>query len=123
MKPLKASIPLFLVFIVLSLIGSVYAPDVVDVSEFPQRLADAMGLQLIAGQLLASALVLALFLLPTLLLTNKYNSQSMAVLLMGISVMGFLIAATWLPYWFLLIIVLIVAMMYAGKMRDFLGGS
>lgn len=122
MKPLKASVPLFLVFIVLSLIGPVYAPDVVDISEFPQRLADAMGLQLIAGQLLASALVLCLFLLPTMLLTNKYRSQSIAVLIVGISVMGFLVATTWLPYWFLLVIVLIVALMYAGASRDFLGG-
>ena len=123
MKPLKASIPLFLVFIVLSLIGSVYAPDVVDISEFPQRLSDAMNLPLIAGQMLASALVLCLFLLPTMLLTNKYRSQSVAVLIVGISVMGFLVATTWLPYWFLLVTVLIVALMYSGKMRDFLGGS
>lgn len=123
MKLLKASIPLFLVFIVLSMIGPVYAPDTVDISEFPQRVADAMGLSLIAGQLLASSLVLCLFLFPVMLLMNKRHNQSVAVLIVGISVMGFLIAATWLPYWFLLIIVLIVAMMYAGKMRDFLGGS
>jgi len=119
MKPLKASIPLFIILLVLTHIPFVYAPDGIDLSEIPQRLADSMNVPLLAGQLLASALILAMFLFPTLLLTNKYNSQSVAVLIMGVSVMGFLIAVSWLPYWFLLIIVLIVALMYSGKMRDF----
>lgn len=121
---LKASpIPLFIVFIASMLILPVYAPEGVDLSEFPQQLADAMNLPLIAGQMLASTLILFLFLAPTLLLLNKHASQSTAVLVVGISVMGFLIGAGWLPYWFLLVLCLLVAVMYAGKFRDFLSGG
>lgn len=94
----------------------------IDVSQVPQRIADMLGLPLLAGQMLISIIFMCLLMFPAMLLTNKWASQSLAVLVVGIGSMGFLIAAGWLPYWFMLIIALIVALMYAGKMRDFVGG-
>lgn len=95
----------------------------IDISQVPQRIADMLGLPLLAGQMLISIIFMCLIMFPALLLTNKWSSQSLAALITGIGAMGFLIAAGWLPYWFLLIICLIVALMYASKMRDFLGGK
>lgn len=94
----------------------------VDLSEMPQRLGDSLGMSLLAGQMLSSAIVLALFLFPTMLLTKRSGQQGMAVIIMTFMVMGSLVAFGWLPIWFLLVTALLVALLFAGKMRGYIGG-
>lgn len=95
--------------------------DVVDISEFPQALATALGLPLFAGQLLACAIILCLFLFPTMLLTHKKTQQELPIVIVGVMAIAVLVAFTWLPYWILLILCLIVALMYATRMKKVLG--
>jgi len=101
----------------------VRADDGVDISQFPQTLSDALGIPLIAGQMLASMLFLCLFLFPTMLLTNKRSNQFVAIIFVGLGCLGVTVALTWLPYWFFLIICMIVALMFAGTMRDLITGK
>jgi len=94
--------------------------DTVDISEVPQRLATALGLELLAGRMLASSIFLCLTVFPTLLLTNKYKNQGEAAIVVGILSIGFLVAAGWLSYWFLLIISLITAYLFSTKIKEFI---
>lgn len=108
--------PLFLVFS----IPSVYAEDV-DLSQIPNNLAEKTGIPLFAGQLLCSAIILFMFLLPLTILTRKRGSSWLAELIVGFIILGVCIALGWLPYWIMLVICLIVAGMYASKMKNVFG--
>ena len=98
-------------------------PGGVNLSEFPTALANQFGISLYAGQILASAIVIAFFVFPTLFLQKKYNFSPIISLLMGFVVMGFCVALGWLDIFFMLIICLITALMFSGTMRDLLSGS
>lgn len=113
---------LFLLSIIAVLISQAQTVHAVDLSELPQRLGDSLGMSLLAGQMIASSIVLALFLFPTMLLTKKSGQQGMAVIIMSFMVMGSLVAFGWLNIWFLLVTALLVALLFAGKMRGYIGG-
>jgi len=104
---------------ILFFIPIVHADGEVDLTQLPQALADALTIPLFAGQILTSAIFLALFLFPTLMLTRNM----IAPLLMGMIVLGFCTAMTWLPFWFLLIICLLVALLFGGKVRVWITGG
>jgi len=115
----KIFILLWLVYSVL-LIYPVYATgEEVDLADFPKQLSKKLNIPLFAAQLLTSGLFLALFLFPVFILTKNI----LAHLMIGFIIMGFCIAMGWLPYWFFLIIIMIVALMYSGKMRDWISGG
>lgn len=107
------------------MLGSIllFASETVNLADVPQYLADNLGVGLIGGQMIASLIFLCLVLFPTMLLTNKRSNQYISVLIVGIGCLGTLVGIGWLHYWFLLIIVVIVALMFSGTMRDFLGGK
>lgn len=94
-----------------------------NITAIPENLADKMGMPLLAGQLLCSAILLLIFIMPTALIARKKGNAWVAELIMGLVVMGVCIALTWLPYWFILVICLIVAAMYANKAKGALGGK
>lgn len=100
-----------------------YAEGEVDLSKFPERLSEMLGINEFAGELLASTLLMALFLFPAMMLARGKVSQEYVILFVGFSVMGISIALGWLPYFMLLIIVMLVALLYAGKMREWIGGK
>jgi len=95
-------------------ISPAHAEDI-DFSVIPQNLADKMGIPLFAGQLLCSTIILLIFVLPTALIARKKNASPIAELMLGLCIMGFCLALGWLPYWILLILVMLVAFMYADK--------
>jgi len=74
-----------------------------------------MGIPLFAGQLLCSTIILLIFVLPTALIARKKNASPIAELMLGLCIMGVCLALGWLPYWILLILVMLVAFMYADK--------
>lgn len=102
-------------------ISHVYAPEdnTIELSEFDDYLADRIGIPLFAAQILCSVIVMGLFMFPTLVLTQHVGAH----LVMGLGTMGFCIAIGWLPYWFLFILSFIIALMYGGKMRDWISGG
>jgi len=109
----------WLIYFALLLIYPVHATEEVDLADFPKQLSKKLNIPLFAAQLLTSGLFLALFLFPVFILTKNI----LAHLMIGFIIMGFCIAMGWLPYWFFLIIIMIVALMYSGKMRDWISGG
>ena len=122
--PIKAFLLslIFLSLITFSFSMSVYAledDDVVDFSKIPERIAEALNISLFPAQLITSCIIMSIFLFPTLLLTRN----PMAHLSVIIMTMGVCIALTWLPYWFLLILSVLIALMFSGKMRGWITGG
>jgi len=85
-----------------------------------------MGIPLFAGQLLCSTIILLIFVLPTALIARKKGGSPIAELMLGLCSMGVCLALGWMPYWILLVLVLLIALMYgsaiAGKFSP-KGGS
>lgn len=90
----------------------------IDLTAFPQALADQLGITLFAGQICASLIVLLLAMLPVVAYTRGKNQ--FAILLIGLVSLGFVTAVGWLPYWFMVIIVLLVAFLFSGQMRSWI---
>lgn len=95
----------------------------VELSEFPASLASQFGISLFAGQILASSIVVAFFLFPTIFLQKQYNFSSFATLIVGMMTMSLCVALTWLPVWVFAITAMLIAIMYAGQILKIFGGE
>jgi len=105
-------------------ISPAHAEADIDFSAIPQNLADKMGIPLFAGQLLCSTIILLIFILPTALIARKKNASPIAELVLGLCAMSVCLALGWLPYWLLLILSFLIALMYADKITGkFSGGK
>jgi len=107
------SLPLF--FLALTLIIPVYADDEPDINlvNLPEQLGDAWGISSFAAGLFMSTVLLFAFLLPLVV----WRKTGLITLIVGFSIMGFCIAIGWLPYWIMLLISLLIASMYASKIK------
>jgi hypothetical protein len=117
----KLNLALLFFFILFSLCISVYAiedDDVVDISKLPNKIAEALHAPLFAGQILASAIPFGLICFPPFLLTKNSMAHVSAIILS----LSFSIAIGWLPVWIFLILCLLIGLMFAGQMRDFITG-
>lgn len=113
-------IPLFF-FILLNLFSPVYATSDVNMSAIPSYLADKLSIPTFAGQILATTIILMITLLPIALI--RHRRGFVVELVVGTVVLGFSIAIGWLPYWFLLVVCLLIAGMFAGNMRKWVTGG
>lgn len=95
----------------------------VNMTSFPDNLARQLGIEVYAGNILASLIVIALFVFPTLFLQKKFNTSPLISLAMVFISLGFCVAVGWLDIFFMLIFGMITALMFAGKMRDLISGS
>lgn len=104
-------------------IKMVYAEeeDSVDLTDFPDKLSEALGIPLFPSQLLSSAILMAIFMFPALALTRGKDTQFLILLIFGNILMGVCIALTWLPYWFILILILLIAGIWSAKFKGWLG--
>jgi type III secretory pathway component EscU len=108
----------------LTLIQVVYAQEQpnneqVNLLDIPKHLAKAFGIPEYAGRLLASICLTMIIMLPILLWARNLY----LMLIIGLSCLGFCCAIGWLDFWFMLIICLIVAGLWSGKMRGWLTGN
>ena len=87
--------------------------DVVDISQLPAKLAEALNMPLFAGQILASAIPFGLLCFPTFLLTKNSIAHISAIILC----LSLTVAFGWLPYWILLLLALIIAFIYANQLK------
>lgn len=78
-----------------------------------------LGMPLFAGQILASAIVCLAILIPVAI----WGKGFLPSLIMGLLGLGFCTAIGWLPFWFLLILSMILALMFSGKIRDWITGG
>lgn len=94
----------------------------VDLTNFPTALAEALTIDLFPAQILASTILIGLFVFPTLFLSKKFQIPMIATIIMALLSMSFCIAVEWLDYWFLLVVAMIIALMFSGKMRSWVSG-
>lgn len=105
-------------------------PDVVNLPNIAGQLGRALGLgytidgfgnvSSFGGGLLMTAITLAMFLLPLLFICNKWRMETTyPTLITGFLVLGFSTYAYALPIWILLMEVLLVSLLLANTMRNF----
>lgn len=117
-----------LLFLVFALVAAAYAQDdededTVNLQDLPVQLSERLNIPLAAAELLTASLFLGWFIFPGLLLAKDNVPQSLVVAILGLPIYGFAILMGWLDYWFLLIVCLLMALMYAGKFRQILSGG
>jgi len=115
------SLPPFFLF--LALINSVHAEETIDLTNVPQWLATQLGIPEFAGGILAFILLMLMTVLPFAIIARGRKAGFIPELALSLGVMGLCIALEWLPYWFLLILGMLVALMFSGKMRDLITGG
>lgn len=94
--------------------------ETVDLTGFPQALANQLGISLFAGQIMASTIFLAMILLPTLFVSKKFGVASIATYVMAIMGLSVCVAIGWIGYWVLVLVVMMVALMFSGTVRGWL---
>ena len=99
----------------------------VNLNELPQQLANALGISEFAGGLLATAILICLFLFPTLMLAGYFGGSGTAAgyasLIVGLTVAGVCVALQWLPVWVFAIICLLIALLAGSKFANMFGGG
>lgn len=108
----------------LMLIQVVYAQteqnqNQINILDIPKRLSEAFGISEYAGKLLASACFTFIFMLPIMIWARNIY----VMLIVGLICMGFCVAIGWLDVWFILIVCLLIAGLWSGKMRGWLTGN
>jgi len=109
-------------FLILNFISPVNAQDL-NLTDLPEYFAEALGIPTFGGQVLFSGIIMLMFLLPLCLLTRKGRGSWIPEVALTFVIMGACIAIGWLPYWFLLMVCLFVALMFSGTMRDLITGK
>jgi hypothetical protein len=109
-------------------VSLVYASDdeTVNLGDLPQQLADALGVSLFVGQLLASSIIICLFLFPTLMLSGYYGGASATVytgLIVGLVTAGICVGLGWLPVWLFAVTCLLIAVLMGSKFANMMGGE
>ena len=85
----------------------------------PQAFADRIGVDLFAGQILSATLLFILLMVPASI-AMRGKAGKMPMFFLSFLILGVNIAIGWLPTYFLLILSLLVAIMYAGKVRGWI---
>jgi hypothetical protein len=104
-----------------------YASDdeTVNLADFPQKLADALNVSLLVGQLLASLIFMSLFLLPSMLIAGYFGGVGavlFVIITVGLGTSVVCVALGWMPVWVLFVIALMEALLLAGSLRDLVTG-
>ncbi|MCJ7482269.1 MAG: hypothetical protein MUO31_04825 [Thermodesulfovibrionales bacterium] len=93
--------------------------DEVYLLDLPQKFADAFNIPLFPAQIFTTGIIMMIFMLPIAI----WSKTVVPPLFVGFVVMGLCVALTWLPVWFLVISAMVVALMFAGGMRNWLSGT
>jgi len=119
-KPLIA--PLFF-FILLTLISPVHAENEIEFSKIPEQLAEKLSIPLFGAQILASGIIVFIPLMSiSLIARGKYQHAWIAEMFVGFMFLAFVVSIGWCPYWLLILLTMLIAIMYAGTMRDLITG-
>lgn len=122
---MKRSLTLTPLFFLLTLyiISPAQGANEIDFNSFPTQIADKLSISLFPAQILLSGVIMLMFLLPIALITRKRNTQgAIPEVAMTLVIMGFCIALGWLPFWFLLVLSMLIALMFSTRVRDAITG-
>lgn len=93
-------------------ISPVLAADV-DLTAFPNELADKLGITVFPARILTSLIFTSFFFFPTLFYTRGKNM--IAIVFMGLGSFGFCVAIGWFPIWLFTILCLTLALVFSKK--------
>ena len=118
-KRCLALIPLFF----LMLISPVYAEDDVNLLTLHEQLGERLGVGTFAGGLIASAILLMIFILPVALInrSRKGGGGPVAELFLGLAILGVCVAITWFPVWIFVLLCFLTALMFSDKITGIIG--
>lgn len=105
---------LFLVLILSCSVNVVYAPEDVDLTEFDDRLGEALGVGAFGGGLILTFVILFFF-LGMLGLVMKRSPSGFMVMFLGFVILSACIAFSWFPVWPLIVITFFIALLFADR--------
>jgi hypothetical protein len=85
-------------------------------SDIPIQVGVALGMSAENAAFMLSGAILACMSIMLAMVGKKFNMLTLAV--PDIAVCGFLVAINWLPYWILLVLGALIAIMFGNKIRD-----
>lgn len=103
-------------------IKQAYADQDHNMTAIPEWIAQQLSVDLLVGQIIISSILILIWLLPVAWISRGRGSgvPEIACVLL---IMTFCISIGWLPYWILVIFCVCIAMMFAGRMRDWITGK
>lgn len=121
MKAKATYILILTILLMFTLTANVYAVDetgTVNLQEIPNRLAEALGIPLFAGRLLTCAIFFFIFFLPIAVFSRR--DPFLLCLIMGLPLMGVFVGVGWMEPWYVLVIALLIAALWSGKIKGWL---
>jgi len=103
----------------LPVVHAVEENDEVYLLDLPQKFADAFNIPLFPAQIFTTGIIMMIFMLPIAI----WSKTIVPPIFVGFVVMGLCVALAWLPVWFLVVTAMLVALMFAGGMRNWLSGK
>jgi len=101
--------------LLLTLIVPVYAEDSdIDLSDLPATLGNSLGISTVSAGVFLSVLLI----LPFNLCLIFWKKGGTALIIVNFIFLGFFTSIGWLPNWIVLLVALILAGLYAVKIKD-----
>jgi len=127
MKRLCATLFLLFMLFYFPFAYAVAEEEQVDLSALPKQLSEALGLptdnDYFVGKILTSAIILSLFLIPTLFACTRFRKDVVIPsLFVGVTVLCFCVAMGWLPVFIIIILVLVIGGLMAGRLKEIFTG-
>jgi hypothetical protein len=92
----------------------------INLQNFPAQLANALGIPIYAAGLLATIIIMTIFLIPVLFVTKRIMLPALMTALLSLI---FGVALGWISYWILIVLAIGIALMFANQMRGWLTGQ
>jgi len=105
------------------IIRPVYAETEVNLLTLHEALGERLGVGTFAGGLIASAILLMMFIMPVALInrSRKGGGGPMAELFIGLTILGVCVAITWFPIWIFVLLCFLVAVLFSDKITGVIG--
>lgn len=117
---------LFVLVLTLSLFVNIAHAEtdysIYDLTALPQQVANHLMIDVFAAGLICWSVLFLICMLPMTIISRSKRSSWIPELALTLVLMGFGIAVTWLPIFFIIAVALIIALMMSGKMRDYITG-
>ena len=91
----------------------------ISLANIPIQLANVLGISEFVAKMILSSITIFAFILPVVVLSKK--PSPMAVGIIGVAAESMLVGMGWLDVWLLLLTVLVVVILFSGKIADWLG--
>ena len=93
----------------------------INFADIPNLVAEKLNISIFASGILCSGIVLLVGTLPVIIMIRGKN-VILFTLIAQLIAMGFCVSIQWLPYYFLLLYSVLVALLFSGKIRDLIIG-